>query len=79
MARTFQPFGDVQNVNVAEEYVQDVVQALGTITGDMSMGVLPVLSMLILNGYRKSASVQEAAELFVATRQRTGRRIDLYG
>ncbi|KAI0245665.1 hypothetical protein BJV78DRAFT_275392 [Lactifluus subvellereus] len=75
----FQPFGGVTAIYVAEEYVQDIAQALGTVTGDMSMGVLPVLSTLTLQGYRKSASVQEAAELFVATCQRSGHYIDLYG
>jgi hypothetical protein len=75
----FQLFGDVQAINVAEEYVQDVAQALGTVTGDMSMGVLPSLSTLILKGYRRSPSVQKAAERFVAMSLRTGRHIRLYG
>ena len=75
----FQPFGDVEAVNVAEEYVQDVAQALGTVTGDMSMGVLPSLSTLILKGYRISPSIREAAELFVAMCLRTGHHVRLYG
>ncbi|KAI0245662.1 hypothetical protein BJV78DRAFT_275495 [Lactifluus subvellereus] len=75
----FQPFGDVKDVYVAKEYVQDIAQSLGTVTGDMSMGMLPELSTLTLKGYRKSASVRKAAGLFVATRQRSGRPIGLDG
>ena len=71
----FQPFGGVGLVHVAEEYVQDVAQALGTVSGDMSMGVLPVLSTLTLEGYYKYASVKEPAEIFVDTCRRSGRRI----
>jgi hypothetical protein len=71
----FSPFSNVRTVNVSEKLVPDVVQDLGMATD----GVLPALTLLKLHGYRKSASVQEAAELFVDARERSGRKINLNG
>jgi hypothetical protein len=71
----FAPFSSVCTVNVTEEFVADVVQGLGMATE----GVLPGLTLLKLHGYRKSASVQEAAKIFVDARQRSGRKINLKG
>jgi hypothetical protein len=71
----FVPFSNVQTVNVSEKFVPDVVQDLGMATE----GVLPALTLLHLHGYRKSASVQEAAKLFVDARERSGHKINLNG
>jgi hypothetical protein len=73
----FQPFTGVQDVRVAEEYVAGVTQAL--VTEDMTPEILPMLSSLSLNEYRKSPSVVKAAEKFVATRNRAGRGVSLRG
>jgi hypothetical protein len=71
----FAPFSGVQTVDVVEEFVPDVVQDLGIATE----GVLPALTVLRLHGYRKSASVREAANLFVDARRRSGHEITLDG
>ncbi|KAI0294161.1 hypothetical protein BC826DRAFT_1012684 [Russula brevipes] len=73
----FQPFTDVRDVRVAEDYVAGVTQALAS--EDMVPEILPRLTSLSLNGYRKSPSVVEAAGKFVATRNRAGRSVSLHG
>jgi hypothetical protein len=70
----FAPFSGVHMVDVTEDFVPDVLQDLGMATE----GVLPALIVLRLHGYLKSASVQEAAKLFVDARQRSGHKIMLY-
>jgi hypothetical protein len=72
----FQPFNAVRSVRIDEEFVPDVVQVLGMVTDDV---LFPALTSLELPGYRKSASVQDAAQLIIEARQRSGRKINLYG
>ena len=72
----FQPFNAVQSVSVAEEFVPDVVQVLGMATDDVPF---PALVSLELQGYRKSSSMQEAAQPIIEARQRSGREINVYG
>ena len=73
----FQPFTHVTYVDVlGEKLVPGIVQTLAT--EDMATEVLPELTSLRLNGYRKSPSVAKAAEKFVATRRRlSGRTVYL--
>ncbi len=73
----FQLFTHVREIHVFDQLVPDVVQAL--VTEDMDMGVLPELTSVILNGYRKYPSVAKAAEEFVVTRRLSGRTIFLLG
>jgi hypothetical protein len=70
----FAPFSGVLMVRVTEEFVADVVQDLGMAT----LGVLPSMTFLLLHGHRNSKSVQEAAELFVNARKRSGHKLTLY-
>jgi hypothetical protein len=60
-----------------EELVPDVVHAL--VNGDMAAGLLPCLTSLHLEGYRKSPSAIDAVERFVATRKLASRNIFLSG
>ncbi|KAH9970516.1 hypothetical protein BGW80DRAFT_1253942 [Lactifluus volemus] len=66
----FQSFNGVRSLSIAEKFVPDVVQVLGMATD----GVLPALTLLNLEGYHKSASVQEAAQLLLEARRRSGAR-----
>jgi len=73
----FQPFTHVREFRAFEQLVPGIVQAL--VTEDMATGVLPELTQLSLEGYRKSPAVAEAAEHFVAARGLSGRTIHLSG
>jgi len=75
----FRPFCSVWSVRVTEKLVPDVAIALGGLSGDAALGVLPKLITLILEGHRDHAYVQDSAERFVAQRQVSGRRIYLLG
>jgi hypothetical protein len=70
-----QPFTHATKFNVAEKFVLVIVQAL--VMDDNATGVLPELTQLDLQMYRKSPAVVEAAEQFVAARRLSGRNIDL--
>jgi hypothetical protein len=72
----FRPFTHVKTVHVFDRLVPDIVDAL--VTEDMATGVIPELTRLYLNGYRKSPSVAKAAELFVAARRHSGRTVSLF-
>jgi hypothetical protein len=69
----FQLFTHVREIHVFEQLVPDIVQAL------VMEAVLPELTSLSLNGYRKSPSTAKAAEEFVATRRVSGRTVSLSG
>jgi hypothetical protein len=71
----FQLYTHVTTVYVSEQLVPGIVQAL--VAEDMEIEVLPELTWLCLEGYRKSQSVANAAEKFVATRQLSGRTVSL--
>ena len=73
----FQLFTYVREIHVFEKLVPDIVHAL--VMEAMDIGVLPELSSLTLNGYRKSPSVAKAAEEFVASRRVSGRTVSLSG
>ena len=73
----FQLFTHVREMHVFEQLVTDIVEALAMEA--MDMGVLPELTSLCLNGYRKSPSAAQAAEEFVATRRMSGRAVSLSG
>jgi hypothetical protein len=73
----FQLFTHVREIHVFEQLVPNIVQAL--VTEAMDIGVLPELTSLSLNGYRKSPSAAKAAEEFVATRRASGRTVSLSG
>jgi hypothetical protein len=72
----FRPFTHVKTVHVFDLLVPDIVDAL--VTEDMATGVLPELTRLYLNGFRKSPSVVKAAEQFIATRRHSGRTVSLF-
>jgi hypothetical protein len=72
----FRPFSHVKTVHVFDQLVPDIVNAL--VTEDMATGVLPELTRLYLNGFRKSPSLVKAAEQFVATRRHSGRTVSLF-
>jgi hypothetical protein len=71
----FQLFTHVTEMHVFEQLVPDIVEAMEA----MDIGVLPELTSLSLNGYRKSPSAAQAAEEFVATRRVSGRAVSLSG
>ena len=71
----FQPFTHVRKFSAFEQLVPGIVQAL--FTEDMATGVLPELTQLSLEGYRKSPVVLEATEKFVVARRLSGRTIHL--
>ena len=74
----FQPLPHLSEVRVfIEELVPDVVHAL--VNEDMAAGVLPGLTSLHLEGYRKSQSAIDAAERLVYTRKLANRDIFLRG
>jgi hypothetical protein len=61
----FQLFTHVKEIHIFEQLVLDIVQAL--IIEAMDIGVLPELTSLSLNSYRKSPSAAKATKEFVAT------------
>ena len=71
----FQPFTHVTGVRVWERFVPGIVQALAT--EGMTAEVLPKLTSLHLDRYRRSLSVAKAAKQFVAMRKLSGRTISL--
>ena len=74
----FQPLPHLSEVRVdVEELVPDIVHALAN--EDMAAGVLPGLTKLYLEGYRKLPSATDAVERFVATRKLANRNIVLSG
>jgi hypothetical protein len=73
----FQLLTHVREVHVFEQLVPDIVHAL--VMEAMDIGILPELSSLSLNGYRKSPSAAKAAEEFVALRTVSGRTVSLSG
>lgn len=73
----FQLFTHVKEIHVFEQLVPDIVHALAMEA--MDIGVLPELTSLSLNGYRKSPTTAEAAEEFVAKRRVSGRTVSLSG
>ena len=73
----FQLFTHVREIHVFEQLVPDIMQAL--VMEAMRIGVLPELTSLSLNGYRKYPSGAKAAEEFVATRRLSGRMVSLSG
>lgn len=73
----FQLFTHVMEIHVFEQLVPDIVQALTTEV--MDIGILPELTSLSLNGYRRSPSAVKVAEEFVATRRVSGRTVSLSG
>ena len=73
----FRLFTQVREIHVFEQLVPNIVQAL--VVEAMDIGVLPELTSLSLNGYRKSPSAAQAAEEFVATRSVSGRTVSLSG
>jgi hypothetical protein len=72
----FRPFTHARTVNVTEQLVPGIVQAL--VTEDVATEVLPELTRLRLKEYRKSPSVAKAADQFVATRRLSGRMVALF-
>ena len=76
----FQSLSHVSHVGISEEeLVSDIVHALvNEDASAMTAGLLPGLESLHLEGYRKSSSVKEASERFVAARKTTGRSISLF-
>jgi hypothetical protein len=73
----FQPFTHAREFRAFEQLVPGIVQAL--VTEDMATGILPELTKLSLQRYRRSPAVVEAAEQFVAVRGLSGRTIYLSG
>ena len=74
----FQALTQISKVRVSiEELVPDVMRAL--VSEDMTIGILPRLTSLHLEGVRKSTFAIEAGERFVATRKLAGRNILLSG
>jgi hypothetical protein len=74
----FQPLSQISEIRVSnEKLVPDVIHAL--VSEDTAPGILPHLTSLHLDGYRKSKIAMEAAERFVATRKLDGQDISLRG
>ena len=71
----FQPFTHAKEFRAFEQLVPGIVQAL--VAEDADTGVLPQLTQLSLEGYRKSSAAVEAVEQFVAARRLSGRTIHL--
>ena len=74
----FHPLSQTSNIRVSvEELVTDIMRAL--VSEDMVAGILPRLTSLHLEGYRKSTFAVEAADRFVAMRKLAGHNIHFSG
>ena len=74
----FQPLSQISKIHVSiEELVPDIMHSL--VSEDTAPGILPRLTSLHLEGYRKSTFAMEAAARFVAARKLAGHNIRLSG
>jgi len=71
----FRPFSGVRSLYVSETLEPLVVAALGELTGERIMEVLPALEHLSLDELEPSGSVQDATESFIAARQLSDRPV----
>ena len=69
------PFTHVTQVHVREQLVPRIVEAL--VAEEMTADVFPELTLLHLDQYLNSASVEKAVDQFVATREVSGRTVTL--
>jgi hypothetical protein len=68
----FHPFISVQNLYVSKNLVPFFVPALEELTKEGAADVFPKLRTLFLEGVQPSGPVQEAIEVFIATRSLSG-------
>jgi hypothetical protein len=74
----FQPLSQILKIHVSVRHIAlDIMRSL--VSEDMAPGILPRLTSLHLEGYRKSTFAMEAAERFVAMRKLAGHNILLSG
>ena len=71
----FRPFSAVRTMNVSVTLEPLVAAALGELTGERTIEVLPVLENLSLDVLKPSRSVRAAMESFIAARQLSGRPV----
>jgi hypothetical protein len=72
------PYSSVTDLEVSGNLVQLVAGALGELTGEMIMEVLPALQNIFLQGFTSPRPVQEAMGQFVAVRQLYGRPVTVH-
>jgi len=72
------PFTNVKNLYLAQEVGLHIVTALQGLVGESVTLVLPALQSLSIEGLQPSGPTREAAESFVAARQRFGRPIVIH-
>ena len=72
----FRPFSAVRSLRVLSETLEPLVAAaLGELTGDRTMEVLPVLENISLDELEPSRPAWDAMESFIAARQLSGRPV----
>jgi len=72
------PYTSVKDLEVSGNLVQLVAGALGELTGERIMEVLPALQNIFLQGFPAPRPVQEAMGQFVAARQLSGRPVTVH-
>ena len=72
------PFANVKNLYLAEEVGLHTITALQGLVGESVTQMLPALQRLLIKGLQPSGPTREAAESFVAVRQRFGRPIAVH-
>ena len=77
-AELLYPFTNVKNLYLAQEIGLHAVTALQGLVGESVTQVLPALQSLWIKGLQPSGPTREAAESFVAARQRFGRPIVIH-
>jgi hypothetical protein len=71
----FRPFSGVRSLYVSETPGPLVAAALGELTGERTMEVLPALELLSLDELELSGSARDAMESFIAARQLSDRPV----
>jgi hypothetical protein len=72
------PYTSVKDLEVSGNLVQLVAGALGELTGERIIEVLPALQNIFLQGFPAPRPVQEAMGQFVAARQLSGRPVTVH-
>jgi hypothetical protein len=63
------PFTAVRTLRISAELQSLIVPALQDLSGELTMGVLPALERVYLEGYKPSGAEQQDIEAFIAARQ----------
>ena len=67
----FNPFSNVKNIYLSEEFAPRIVPALQELVGARTSEVLPILENIFVEGLGLSGPIQEGIAKFVAARQVT--------